>query len=130
MLKKALSHNLKPIVVLNKVDRESARLGEVENEIFDLFCSLDATEDQLDYPLIYASARNGWAISDMAKERNSVSDLLEAIIGYVPQPKVDLNNDFKMLITQTESNKYFGRMLIGRLHSGKLSIGDKVQAID
>ena len=57
VLKKALSHNLKPIVVINKVDRDTARLGEVENEIFDLFCTLDATDDQLDYPLIYASAR-------------------------------------------------------------------------
>ena len=67
VLKKALSHNLKPIVVINKVDRESARVAEVENEIFDLFCNLEANDDQLDYPVIYASARNGWAINKMDK---------------------------------------------------------------
>lgn len=69
MLKKALSRGLKPIVVINKVDRESNRLGEIENEIFDLFCALEANDEQLDYPLIYASARSGWAITDPKGER-------------------------------------------------------------
>lgn len=130
VLKKALSHNLKPIVVINKADRQSARVDEVENEVLDLFCSLEASEDQLEYPVIYASARNGWALNDMTKEKEGVNDLLEAVIGYVPPPKVDYTSELKMLITQTESNKYFGRMLIGRLHSGKLSVGDKVTAVD
>jgi GTP-binding protein len=65
VLKKALSHGLKPIVVINKVDRESSRVEEVVNEIFDLFCNLEASEDQLDYPTIFASARSGWAIKDL-----------------------------------------------------------------
>lgn len=89
VLKKALSHNLKPIVVINKVDRDSARVAEVENEIFDLFCALDASDEQLDYPLIYAAARNGWAVNDMAKKRESVQDLFEAIVSHIPHPRVD-----------------------------------------
>jgi len=76
VLKKALSHNLKPIVVINKVDRDSARVEDVENEIFDLFCQLEANDEQLEYPLIYASARNGWAIKDRKSEkRENVEDL-------------------------------------------------------
>jgi GTP-binding protein len=116
VLKKALSHKIKPIVVINKVDRESARVDEVENEIFDLFCQLDATDDQLDYPLIYASARNGWAVNDKtSKSRENVKDLFEAIVGHLPSPKVDITGELKMLVSQTESNKYFGKMLIGRV---------------
>jgi GTP-binding protein len=99
VLKKALSHGLKPIVVINKVDRESSRVSDVENEIFDLFCSLDATEDQLEYPVIYASARSGWAIDDINKPRVGVNDLLESVIKYVPPPAVDINSHLKMLIT-------------------------------
>ena len=76
VLKKALSHNLKPIVVINKVDRDSARVQDVENEIFDLFCQLEANDEQLEYPIIYASARNGWAVKDRASEkRENVEDL-------------------------------------------------------
>lgn len=130
VLKKALSHKLKPIVVINKVDRESARVDEVENEIFDLFCLLDANDDQLDYPLVYASARNGWAVSDRSKAKVDVKDLFEAIVGHIPSPKVDINGDLKMLVSQTESNKYFGKMLIGRVTQGQLSVGDKIAAID
>ena len=130
VLKKALSHKLKPIIVINKVDRESARVQEVENEIFDLFCSLEATDDQLDYPVIYASARSGWAVNDLTKKRENVQDLFEAIVNHIPHPKVDQTGDLQMLITQTESNRYFGRMLIGRIHQGTLSLGDKVSAVD
>jgi GTP-binding protein len=76
VLKKALSHNLKPIVVINKVDRDSARVQDVENEIFDLFCQLEANDEQLEYPIIYASARNGWAIKDRTNDkRDNVDDL-------------------------------------------------------
>ena len=116
VLKKALSHKLRPIVVMNKVDRDSARVEEVENEIFDLFCQLEATDEQLEYPLIYASARNGWAIKDRKSEkRENVEDLFQSIVNYIPHPTVDQNADLKMLISQTESNRYFGKMLIGRV---------------
>lgn len=98
-MKKALSHKLKPIVVINKVDRESARVEEVENEIFDLFCSLEANDEQLDYPVIYASARHGWAISNLKNERSNVNDLFDTIIKHISHPKVDINDDLKMLIS-------------------------------
>lgn len=91
VLKKALSHKIKPIIVINKVDRESARVEEVENEIFDLFCNLEASDEQLDYPVIYASARNGWAVNKMTKEKTGVVDLLDSIISHLPHPNVDIN---------------------------------------
>ena len=89
VLQKALKHNIQPIVVVNKVDRESNRVGEVENEIFDLFCSLDANDKQLEYPLFYASAKEGWATSDLKKRKKGVDDLLSTIIQYLPPPKID-----------------------------------------
>jgi GTP-binding protein len=98
-LKKALDRGLKPIVVINKVDRPSSRVEEVESEIFDLFCNLDANDDQLEYPTIYAAAKEGWAISDMERNREGVDDLLSAIRDVIPPPDVDINGDFKMLIT-------------------------------
>ena len=99
VLKKALDRGLKPIVVINKVDRPSSRVEEVESEIFDLFCNLDANDDQLEYPTIYAAAKEGWAISDMERNREGVDDLLSAIRDVIPPPDVDINGDFKMLIT-------------------------------
>lgn len=90
VLKKALSHGLRPIVVINKVDRDSSRVQDVENEIFDLFCQLEATDEQLEYPLIYASARNGWAIKDnKATKKEDVEDLFASIVTHIPHPKVD-----------------------------------------
>jgi GTP-binding protein len=90
VLKKALSHKLRPIVVINKVDRDSARVEDVENEIFDLFCQLEASDEQLEYPLIYASARNGWAVKDKGNlKRENVEDLFQAIVNHVPHPTVD-----------------------------------------
>jgi GTP-binding protein len=100
VLKKALSHGLKPIVVINKVDRDSARVEDVENEIFDLFCQLEANDEQLEYPLIYASARNGWAIKDRSNtQRENVEDLFNAIVNHIPHPTVDQNSELKMLIS-------------------------------
>lgn len=80
--------------------------------------------------MIYASARSGWAINKLDKPKENVQDLFEAIVSHIPAPKGDINGDLKMLISQTESNKYFGKMLIGRIHQGKISLGDKVQAVD
>ena len=82
VLMKALQRNLRPLVVINKVDRDTARLGEVENEIFDLFVSLDATDEQLDFPIIYASAKQGWAVCDMKKEKKDMEALFETILSY------------------------------------------------
>lgn len=115
VLQKALAHNLKPIVVINKVDRETARLDEVENEVFDLFCNIGANDDQLEYPVLYASAKAGWASLEKKKSGKGVDELLDAVIENIPPPQVDQDGDLKMLITQTESNQYFGRMLIGKI---------------
>ena len=104
VLKKALASGLKPIVVINKVDRPSSRVAEVENEIFDLFCNLEADDEQLEYPVIYAAAKNGWAIKDIDGEREGVSDLLDTIVEAIPAPQLDPKDDLKMLVTQTESN--------------------------
>ena len=115
VLQKALARGLKAIVVINKCDRPTARVDEVESEIFDLFCNLDATEEQLEYPTVYAAAKLGWAISDLKKEKKGVVDLLQTIEDHVSSPDVSIDGDLKMLITQTESNPYFGRQLIGRI---------------
>ena len=104
VLQKALNRGLKPIVVINKVDRPSARVEEVESEIFDLFCNLDASDDQLEYPTVFAAAKEGWAISDLENKREGVKDLLDVIAKHVPHPDVDVEDDVRMLITQTESN--------------------------
>lgn len=130
VLKKALARGLKPIVVMNKVDRESARLIDVENDILDLFCSLNANEDQLDYSLLYASAKNGWAVRNISDDKTSVKSLLDTIIEKIPYPKVDLNKEFSMLVSQTESNNFFGKMLIGRIYSGRINVGDRIVAFD
>ena len=99
VLKKALESGLKPIVVINKVDRPSSRVSEVENEIFDLFCNLDANDDQLEYRVVYAAAKNGWAINDLESDRVGVKDLLDTIINEIPAPNLDPKGDLKMLVT-------------------------------
>ena len=106
VLQKALKHNLLPIVVVNKVDRENNRVGEVENEIFDLFCSLDATDKQLEYPLFYASAKEGWAIPDLKKKKKGVDELFNTIISHLPPPKVEESvSDLMDDITTTTHRK-------------------------
>lgn len=96
-----MQRGLKPIVVINKVDRITQRVAEVENEIFDLFCNLEANDDQLEYPVIYAAAKNGWAIDslDESKKREGVTDLLDAIVKQIPPPKFDTQGDLQMLVT-------------------------------
>ena len=135
VLQKALARGLKPIVVINKVDRDLSRLVEVENEIFELFISLDANEEQMNYPLLYTSAKSGWCSIDKPTKQNqkpndNIFPLLNSIIEYVPKPDVNLNDKFSMLITQIESSNFFGKMLIGRIESGQVALGDKVSAFD
>ena len=137
VLQKALAQNNLPLVVINKADRPTSRLGEVENEIFDVFCALEPTDQQLDYPVLYASAREGWAVNNMSENKQkSVEKLLDAIIERVPPPRIEEWNNqtafcnLKMLVTQTESNQFFGRLLIGKIQKGSVKVGDKVQAIN
>ncbi|OMJ66355.1 hypothetical protein SteCoe_36821 [Stentor coeruleus] len=126
VLQKAIHAGLKPIVVMNKLDRPTARPGEVESKIFDLFCSLDVKEDQLDYPILYASGRSGWVDSCINGPRNNCSPLLEKIISYIPPPKEKETGPFRMLVSMIEHSSYHGRMAIGKIQQGELNIGDSL----
>jgi GTP-binding protein len=120
VLAKALALGLRPMVLINKIDRGDARPDEVLNEIFDLFVSLNATEQQLDFPVLYAVGRDGWCVADLEKdERKDLSPLFDLILSHVNPPKFDENAPFKMLATLLDRSPYFGRMLTGRIYSGK-----------
>ena len=99
VLGKALSQGLKPIVIINKIDKKDSRANEVLDEVFDLFLSLDATDEQLDFPILYASGKDGWCVKDMKEERKNLSPLLDLIIESVPEPYSNINEPFTMLTT-------------------------------
>jgi GTP-binding protein len=130
VLTKALSLGLKPIVVINKVDRPDARVEEVHDEIFDLFVALDANDEQLDFPTVYASGRSGWAIKNLDDERENLEPLFQVIKDYVPEPKVDKDASFTMLATILEADPYLGRVLTGRVYSGIAKVNMPVKAIN
>lgn len=120
VLSKALAIGLRPIVIINKVDRPDGRPDEVLNEIFDLFDSLGANQEQLDFPVLYAVGRDGWCVQDLEKdERKNLFPLFDLILEHVNPPKFDSEAPFSMLSTLLEHNPYFGRMLTGRIYSGK-----------
>ncbi len=129
VLKKSLDLGLKPIVVINKIDRKDARPNDVLNEVFDLFVSLGATENQLDFPFVYAISKQGIAKLNLEDENKSLTPLFEIIINNVPEPKGELNEPFQMLISAIDYNDYLGRIGIGRIHNGSLKIGDNVVLI-
>jgi len=119
VLAKALAMGLKPIVIINKVDRSDSRVDEVLNEIFDLFVTLNANEEQLDFPVLYAVGRDGWCVADLAKDpRDNLHPLFDLILKHVNPPKFDETAPFSMLATLLESNPFFGRVLTGRIYSG------------
>ena len=130
VLGKALKQGLKPIVVINKIDKSDARPDDVLNEVFDLFVSLDANSEQLDFPVLYASGRSGWSVNDLSEEKINLTPLLNKIIDHVPSPDVDDTKPFAMLVTLLESDPYLGRCLIGRVEQGSAKINDSVHAID
>ena len=130
VLSKALAIGLKPIVVVNKVDRPDARVSEVHNEVFDLFSSLDATEEQLDFPTLFASGRQGWAVTHLDDERKDLTPMFELVLKHVQEPKVDPTAPFTMLATILEANPYLGRVLTGRIQSGTVKANMAVKAID
>ena len=120
VLAKALALGLKPIVIINKIDRSDARPDEVLNEIFDLFVALNANEQQLDFPVLYAVGRDGWCVRDLEKDpRKDLSPLFDLILEHVSPPNFDVNAPFSMLATLLDRSPYFGRMLTGRIYSGK-----------
>ncbi|MFT3993744.1 MAG: translational GTPase TypA [Dysgonomonas sp.] len=122
VLQKAIQMGLKPIVVINKVDKPNCRPEEVHEMVFDLMFSLDATEEQLDFPTIYGSAKQGWMSEDWQKPTEDITPLLDAIVKYIPAPEL-LEGTPQMLITSLDYSKYVGRIAIGRVHRGELKEG-------
>lgn len=126
---KALKLGLRPIVVVNKADRPDARADEVLNEIFDLFVTLDANEKQLDFPVIYASGRDGWAARHLTDPRGDLTPLFETIVDFIPAPNVDREAPFSMLVTTLEVDPYLGRILTGRVQTGVARLNMPVKAL-
>ena len=126
---KALALGLRPIVVINKVDRPDARPTEVHNEVFDLFAALDATDEQLDFPTLFASSKQGWAVADLDDERKDLAPLFDLIVRHVPPPKGDAEAPFAMLATTLEYDSYLGRVLTGRIHSGTAKLNMQVKSM-
>ncbi len=120
VLKKALGLNKKIVVVINKIDRPEIRIDEVINEIIDLFIDLNCTDEQLDFPIVYASAREGYATMDMNKKNDTIFPLLEAIINSIPSPKGEFDAPLQILISNIDYNDYVGRIGIGRIERGKV----------
>ncbi|XP_019194095.1 PREDICTED: uncharacterized protein LOC109188055 [Ipomoea nil] len=136
VLAKALKYGLRPILLLNKVDKPAVseeRCSEVESLVFDLFANLGASEEQLDFPVLYASAKEGWASSAYTKSppnnAKDMSELLDAIIRHVPPPSASLDAPFQMLVSMMEKDPYVGRTLTGRVSSGVVRVGDKVHGL-
>mgnify|MGYP001392715744 FL=1 len=130
VLSKALAQGLKPIVIINKVDRPDARPDAVIDEVFDLFVSLDATDAQLDFPILYAAGRDGWCIKELDEPKENLHALLDLILDYVEPPKVETNKPFAMLSTLLDSDPYLGRCLVGRVEQGTAKVNDTVKAIN
>jgi GTP-binding protein len=126
VLRKALERRLTPIVVINKIDRPDARIQEVLNEIYDLFIDLDATEEQLDFPVLYTSARAGTSSRTAAEPGTDLRPLFDAIVNDVPPPRGDVNAPLQMLVANLDSSDYLGRIAIGRIFNGRVKIGDPV----
>ncbi len=130
VLSKALQYKLKPIVVVNKIDRADARPDDVVNEVFDLFVTLNADDDALDFPIVYASAREGWASLNPVHKTDNIKPIFDAIINYVPAPKDDTEQPLQMLVTSLDRSDYVGRIAIGRVFSGTVRQAQQITVID
>ena len=130
VLGKALKQGLRPIVIINKIDRSDARPDEVVNEVFDLFVALDADDAQLDFPILFASGRSGWCVTDLAHDRKNLDPLLDVILDHVPAPQFDGNAPFAMLATLLDADPYLGRCLVGRVMQGTAKVNETVRAIN
>ena len=130
VLAKALKQGLKPIVVINKLDKADQRANEVLDETFDLFVSLDANEDQLDFPVIYASGRSGWASNEIDGSRENLNPLLDLIIEHVKPAKFDNSKPFAMLSTLLYADNFLGRSLVGRISQGTAKANQQIKAIN
>ena len=130
VLTKALKRGIKPIVIINKIDRGDARPDDVLNEVFDLFVALDANEEQLDFPILYASGRAGWCTDKLDGPRENLHPLLDLILKHVPEPDVKPDAPFTMLATLLEADPYLGRVLTGKIYSGEAKVNMPVHSID
>ncbi|MHC4782810.1 MAG: translational GTPase TypA [Planctomycetota bacterium] len=130
VLSKALQHNLKPIVVVNKADRTDARPDDVVNEVFDLFVALEADDNMLDFPVLFASAKNGWATADLGKPNDNMQPVFDAIINNVSAPKDDPDGPLQMLVTSLDYSDYLGKIAIGRVFAGSVSQAQRIAVID
>ncbi|QJC27477.1 GTP-binding protein TypA/BipA [Anaplasma platys] len=130
VLSKALKANLLPIVVVNKVDRPDSRVSEVLDEVYELFINLDATSEQLDFPVLYASGRNGWCANSLTDERKDLSPLFESILQHIKPKNYDLDAPFSMLLTLLESDKFLGRVLTGKIYKGRAKINSQVKVLN
>ncbi|HEY7303895.1 MAG TPA: translational GTPase TypA [Bryobacteraceae bacterium] len=126
VLMKALEAKLPPVLVINKIDRPDARIQEVLNEVYDLFIDLDATEDQLDFPVIYTNAKAGIAKLDPARDGENLQPLFETIVKHIPAPQGDASETLQLLVANLDYSDYLGRLAIGRVFNGTLRYGDEV----
>src|SRR5438552_16536091 len=136
VLRKAMENHAKPIVVINKIDRENARPHEVLDMVFDLFVELKATDEQLDFPIIYASAKNGFAVRELSAaadpsrsgqdKAEDMRPLFEAIVQHVPSPEISSEPFFQMLVSNLDYSDYLGRIALGRIVSGRVAVGDSI----
>ncbi|KAF7762339.1 hypothetical protein Agabi119p4_8932 [Agaricus bisporus var. burnettii] len=130
-LSKALSRGLQPLVVVNKVDRQTSHVPQVESDLFDLFAALGATDEQAEYPLLYVSAKQGWASTTMTPSSTSMGPLFDLILSHVPAPThLPTTDPFFMLSVQLEHDPYLGLLHLGRIHSGTLSVNDTIWSVD
>ncbi len=129
VLRKALENKVKPIVVINKVDRENARPHKVLDMVFDLFVELKANDEQLDFPIIYASAKNGFAMREVHENSEDMTPLFEAIVKHIPPPTIATEPYFQMLVSNLHYSDYLGRIALGRIVSGRVAVGDSIVCI-
>jgi GTP-binding protein len=127
VLGKALAQGLRPIVVVNKIDRQDARPDDVHNEIFDLFAALGASDEQLDFPMLFASGRQGWAVKELTDERTNLNPLFDLILSHVPAPDLDPTAPFGMVASILESDTFLGRVLTGRVEQGRATLNMPVK---
>jgi GTP-binding protein len=129
VLRKALENQTRPIVVINKIDRENARPHKVLDMVFDLFVELNATDEQLDFPVIYASAKEGYAVREIHETNDNMEPLFEAIIKHIPPPPKSEQSYFQLLVSNLDYSDYLGRLAFGRIVSGRVTVGDSVVLI-
>ncbi|MEM8687284.1 MAG: translational GTPase TypA [Pseudomonadota bacterium] len=128
VLAKALKIGLKPIVVINKIDKPDERHEEVVNEVFDLFAALDATDEQLDFPILYGSAKDGWIAAEPSGPKEDMGALFELVASHVPEPETE-QGPFRLLATTVESDPFLGRILTGRIRSGEIRPNQSIKAL-